>query len=501
MTVTRDTPWRHLGAVPYTIWRKRILDAGGLPEAAEREVWAALGDDSALALAMLGAESSYASDFDAIPASRNNPWNLQIAGVGLSFDSIREGALAWRARLYDPAYKQGIYARTQSIADLIAVYAPKSDGNDTEGYIRTVVAEIERNGLVAAGDPPVTAPGTGEEQVSYTYDNGKAPPVKDYPVAEGKKFAGRIDPANHFIAGVVIHSAYGSLHGSTQWFQGGNALTDYMIGNSYDGPQLDGEIRRYNDPYGPRYAWASGPVNQPIDDAAKFLEIFGPNPEVINMYTTAIERSCAANVATNAVTEKEHRARCQIIAWHANIYGKRIKQRTGRDGLTCDTFPIVTTENNRSFLIYHGEISAGKRNTCPDPLVRQTLDRIIADVRAILAEWQKDGTPAPAPTPAYAPPIRVAALEAYKDADAAPPFVVSGKDTFVFVNDRVRAKVRTPRYQTANTDGLRIGPDIEPGTEFAVLWLFWDEKGVPWYITPYWTRVRVEDTQRIADVA
>ena len=32
MTVTRDTPWRHLGAVPYAVWRARILDAGGLPD-------------------------------------------------------------------------------------------------------------------------------------------------------------------------------------------------------------------------------------------------------------------------------------------------------------------------------------------------------------------------------------------------------------------------------------------------------------------------------------
>jgi hypothetical protein len=39
MTVTRNTPWRHMGRVPYAVWRKRILDAGGLPEYAERDVW------------------------------------------------------------------------------------------------------------------------------------------------------------------------------------------------------------------------------------------------------------------------------------------------------------------------------------------------------------------------------------------------------------------------------------------------------------------------------
>jgi len=161
MEVNRNTPWRHLGKVPLAIWHKRITDAGGLSEAAERDVWEACGDDSALMLAMLRAESSYASNFAAIPASNRNPWNLQIAGVGLWFASIREAALAWRVRLYDPRYKQGIYTRTTTIADLIGVYAPKSDGNDTEGYIAKVVATINDNGF----DPPVTTPSTPPEPI------------------------------------------------------------------------------------------------------------------------------------------------------------------------------------------------------------------------------------------------------------------------------------------------------------------------------------------------
>jgi len=509
MTITAQTPWRHLGAVPFAVWQRRITDAGGTAAVARFPVWLALGDDSALALAMLGRESSYASDYDAIPEAKRNPWNLQIAGVGLTFASYVEAAEAWRSRLYDPRYKQGIYTRTVTIADLIGVYAPASDGNDTEGYIRKLVADINRNGF----DPPVTTPSTPAEPAeqepamsTYNYDNGVEPPWVDVLVAESRKFAGYIDPTQHFIAACVIHSAYGGLEGTTGWFKGGNALTDTMVGNSFDGAALDGQIRRFNDAYGPRYSWSSGPVNNPIEDAAKFLEIFGPNPEVVNMYTTAMERSCAAVTATNPVTEKEHAARCAWIAWHANRYGKRVKERTGKDGFTCDTFPLIPGENNRSFLIYHGEISAGKRQTCPDPYVRQTIDRMIADVRTILAGWQKGASTIPPQVPPdqmpeYAKPLVVPELQAYTSEDTAPAFTIVNGQTFIFVSDRVRATEEIPRRRTAEMDAPVIGPPIEKGLEFAVNWLVWASDGNPWYLTPFWTRVPAAATQRIQDKA
>lgn len=504
-TITKDTPWRHMGAVPYAVWKQRITDAGGLSEYADRAVWEALGDDSALALEQLEAESSYASRFRKIPADWWNAWNLQIAGVGMKFGSALEAAKAWRARLYDPNYKQGIYTKTVTIYDLISTYAPKSDGNDPDGYVTGLVAGINRNGF----DPPVTTPSTPAEPVEqeppvaeYNYGNGVLPDIGKITVAENKKYAGYIDPANHIIRAFVIHSAYGSLAGTTGWFQGGNALTDYMVGNSSDGASLDGRLRQFNDPNGARYSWASGPVSNPIEDAAKFLEIYGPNKEVINMYTTALERS---GDSRNAVTEKEHAKRVALIAYWANRYGKYLKDKTGKDLFTCDTFPLIPSENNRSFLIYHGEINADKRDSCPDSQVRATLDRIIADAKTTLAAWQKGGA-VPSDPPVdqpgqYAQPVVIEALQAYKDKDTAPSFVKVGNDTFVFVNDRVRAIRNTPRYQSANKDGKRIGADINKGEEFAVLWLFFNEKGEAWYVTPYWTRVKVSDTERIKDAA
>lgn len=398
--------------------------------------------------------------------------------------------------------------RAWTLGDLNRRWAVDAD-DDYGGKL----AERANTIIAAISDPPVTTPSTPPEPVegetpvaTYNYDNGVPPDYEDYEVSDAIKFAGWIDPDDHFIAAVVLHSAYGGLVGSTGWFQDGHALTDYMVGNSFDGPKLDGELRRFNDPYGDRYAWASGPVSNPIDDAAKFLEIFGPNKEVVNMFTTAIERSCAAVVATNPVTEKEHAKRCAVIAYHANRYGKRVKARTGKDGFTCDTFPLIPGENNRSFLIYHGEINAGKRETCPDPFVRATIDRIIADVRTILAKWQKNADTIPPQVPpeqmpTYAPVKVIEGLQAYKDKDATPAFVTIGKNTFIFVSDRVRATKQTPRYQSANTKGDKIGPDIEKGLEFGVNWLFWNDKGEPWYITPYLTRVFANDTERIRDEA
>lgn len=359
------------------------------------------------------------------------------------------------------------------------------------------------------GDPPVTTPSTPAEPVEqeppvaeYNYGNGVLPDIEKITVAENKKYAGYIDPANHIIRAFVIHSAYGSLAGTTGWFQGGNALTDYMVGNSSDGASLDGRLRQFNDPNGARYSWASGPVSNPIEDAAKFLEIYGPNKEVINMYTTALERS---GDSRNAVTEKEHAKRVALIAYWANRYGKYLKDKTGKDLFTCDTFPLIPSENNRSFLIYHGEINADKRDSCPDSQVRATLDRIIADAKTTLAAWQKGGA-VPSDPPVdqpgqYAQPIVIEALQAYKDKDTAPSFVKVGNDTFVFVNDRVRAIRNTPRYQSANKDGKRIGADINKGEEFAVLWLFFNEKGEAWFVTPYWTRIIAADTERIKDAA
>lgn len=512
--ITRNSDWRHIGAVPYETWEKLILQAGGSPGFADRRVWEAYGDDSALALAQAEAESSYASNYRKIPENLRDPLNLQVDGKGVDFskggsvqpvDAYVAGAREWLRRLYSPSYKNGVYTKTKSIYEMVSEFAPESDGNDPLGYSTKVAAHIKTYGY----GPPVTPPSTPEEPVTtYNYSNGVHPNAVQIKVSEGSKFAGYIDPASHIIRAFVIHSAYGYLQGTTTYFQQGNALTDYMVGNSSDGAGLDGELRQFNDPHGPRYAWSSGPVSSPIEDAAKFLEIFGPNKEVVNMYTTSLERS---GDSRNAVTPKEHAKRVALIAYHANEYGKYLKAKTGQDLFTCDTFPLIPSQNNRSFLIYHGEINADKRTSCPDSQVRSTIDRIVTDVKATLAAWQKgDGTSTPPVDPPpvdppgqYAPVKPIANLVKFlgTDYNKVPAVVTDNGTDYIFVYDRVRAIKDTPRRQTAELGALKIGQDIKTGEEFAVLWLFETAKGEKFYLTPYWTRVLVSDTERIKDAA
>lgn len=391
MTITAQTPWRHLGAVPFAVWQRRITDAGGTAAVARFPVWLALGDDSALALAMLGRESSYASDYDAIPEAKRNPWNLQIAGVGLTFASYVEAAEAWRSRLYDPRYKQGIYTRTVTIADLIGVYAPASDGNDTEGYIRKLVADINRNGF----DPPVTTPSTPAEPVEQepsmaTPVFGRVPhPLYQNRIVTSSRAWDDLGPRT--IRAAVWHRMYGTLWGTDSYFRGAavtKALTDYGVGvAATDGAQQAGALLRWNDPNGRRAPWASGPVNNPTGDAVPFLDRYGVNG--INRDAVSIE------ISGNGDTALDAKARATVVAltaYYADQYG-----------VPWDAFPAVPGED-RSFVMWHGEIYDGKRNSCPGAVVMAATDGMIDEIKVILKRYQAASAPVDPADPVYAKP-------------------------------------------------------------------------------------------------
>jgi hypothetical protein len=306
MAVTRNTPWRHMGRVPYPVWRKRILDAGGVPGYADREVWEAAGDDSALMLEMLREESSYASDFDSIPLDWWNAWNLQVAGRGMRYNNAIEAAAAWRARLYDDSYKDGVYKRTRTISELIHTYAPESDGNDTEGYIAGVVAGINKNGIEASTtpeEPPMATP----EQIKPQYT---VAPVNKERDGQGFNYGTR-GP----IVGLVIHETQG--RGTGQWYHDffscpngercSNALVDWLI-------DREGMLWEYQDPYNTnRIPWASGgPENNsnPIGKAinARYRGVFGG----VNKVYAAVEM---VKTDSEALTPAQIQAGGKLLAY------------------------------------------------------------------------------------------------------------------------------------------------------------------------------------------
>jgi hypothetical protein len=113
--------------------------------------------------------------------------------------------------------------------------------------------------------------------------------------------------------------------------------------------------------------------------------------------------------------------------------------------------------------------------------------------------------------PVYPKPSLIPSLEAALKAVANPEdpaltvaprsvFDQSIQTRFFWVGDRVKATVATPRLRFAFTDAARLGVDIKAGEEFDVNWLFIGEDGREYYLTPWYTRVRAEDTVRVSDL-
>lgn len=107
---------------------------------------------------MLAAESSYATDFNAVQPEMNNPLNMRVRRQPQfqEFPTIAASIYEWKARITDPIYA---YRDTETVAELVAVYAPSSDNNDEAKYVATVERVI--NALPKLEEPvsiPVSAP-------------------------------------------------------------------------------------------------------------------------------------------------------------------------------------------------------------------------------------------------------------------------------------------------------------------------------------------------------
>jgi len=103
----------------------------------------------------------------------------------------------------------------------------------------------------------------------------------------------------------------------------------------------------------------------------------------------------------------------------------------------------------------------------------------------------------------FADPVPVPELEPFRngDLDTTPAMVrASDRTPFFFVADRVKAIRETPRLQLANPNADRVGPDLKVDEEFDVMWIFESTADNElYYITPFNTRIRVEDTVRVGD--
>jgi len=177
-------------------------------------------------------------------------------------------------------------------------------------------------------------------------------------------------------------------------------------------------------------------------------------------------------------------------------------------GRIAARFSVLKPEQHWDF-----NYMAADRHDCPNKLRYVTINgRKAWDIYVELwnaakaDELKKMGATATAPaetSPAktYAKPVVIKALDGLflQKYDTAPALVEGEGTEFIFVADVVEATVDTPRLQRAAKGAARVGEDIRQGERFIVTWLFKANDGEWYYLTPWWTRVLVRDTKRIAD--
>ena len=162
---------------------------------------------------------------------------------------------------------------------------------------------------------------------------------------------------------------------------GCRGLTDYAVAhNSVD--QIDGEIRRWNDPTGEghpgvspnRAAWASGSVSEPYGDGLAFLNDHGGDENVVNRDQASIEISGFYGDPISNACKDSVAALSAYFADQAHI--------------PWNDYPNIPGENY-SFARWHQEFTIGTGKICPGKTVMDQTNNIIDRTVKILRSFQE----------------------------------------------------------------------------------------------------------------
>lgn len=178
--VTRN--YRRIGDVPYAIVESLLRDKQSPMLPTGRQTHTVASPHSALFWAQAWLENQWETTGIIIKPEHHNPMSLRpwLADPGgmppgatglitapdggqfLSFATDADCAREWRRRLFDdPAYKGGVYARTTTLAEMLAVYAPSGDVHPVTGvdnadvqYVTSVTTMLMRFDIAERGAGP-----------------------------------------------------------------------------------------------------------------------------------------------------------------------------------------------------------------------------------------------------------------------------------------------------------------------------------------------------------
>ena len=282
------------------------------------------------------------------PATNRNPWSMTAGWdhgghIWSRYATFANAATDWAARMLDP---QGPYSATHSLAAMLRVYAPASDGNDEARYVETIRREIDA--LPLAGGTPVAnsyrTPAIYElyrDYAGFRLTQAQATKIGNH------KFPGR---SGRKPLAIVLHIQEGTTMGSLNWWASGNADASSTVMVQPDGSVL----RVIPEADGP---WTNGDANKPSAKGQSLITRSGGGN--LNLVTLSVEMQ-------GYTADRLSPAALNAICW-------QVTEWMGKYGLT-------TTDIYR-----HADINSVTRGQCPGAYFDQVMTEL------------KGAAPAPAP--------------------------------------------------------------------------------------------------------
>jgi hypothetical protein len=413
MTVTLTTSFRTIPNLPLETWQQEARSRQSpLTQAEFEDCWSAVQGWS-VALDQAIGESSLR---DATAIQKKNLLGLKSKDNGefLSFSKYWHGFGEFQRRIYDPAYKEGVYYPAHlgvggvvpgydlSLAGYKVIYQGGplclssrgrtcangerydpllpmlglSTVNNTAlpSINRSIAASMERYGRwFGTSTVPPTDPPLGGQTGQVVFGRVAKPTWTDRQIPDANNWAWD-NLGQRRVRGVVFHRQQGYNWGTDGWFRGGGGgagLTDFGIDRN------TGEMLEWNSYRGAgragispnRAGWASGPWENPPGDGRAYVNAFGLNAINRDLVSLEIDGYYADPVAEPGIAKI-----VQITAWLAD-----------QQKIRWDTFPL----NPNTALVFtyeHGEFQGHK--PCCGPVVRNLIPTIISRAKDVLKKAQ-----------------------------------------------------------------------------------------------------------------
>lgn len=259
----------------------------------------------------------------------------------------------------DPDYAALIARRANEIARFAKEEPQMPDLNMTKGLIP----------LPAIDDDIVDVSRRSQSDACRGYDNlGPRPEIPKF---------------------LVLHRAQMAPEGSNSGYFHSTccpALTDLEV-NCVTG-KMKRFVGRGNAPSG----WANGRVSGPYGDALAWLELHGWDLNTVNRDGEA----CEITGWFLQPGEPSHEDPVADVCWGA--LAQWIASRAHDYGITWLDFPLIPSENGRSYVTWHQEWTIGTGKVCPSMTVMHGTPALIERARAIMRAAQTGTKPSKPPS-------------------------------------------------------------------------------------------------------